>query len=671
LGIKQTNEYPPNVVAQRWMLASLFVVILPHVARLPWWISMFAFGMAGAHSVLLRHPGWRVPRLLLFAATLTGAAGVFLKYGTLLGRNAGVALLVVMVTLKLLEVRRLRDMLLVIFLNYFLVITNFLFTQTPLMALYMLVAAVMNTAALVVVTQSRPAPSTFLELRFAAVLVVQALPLMLVLFVFFPRVAGPIWGLPKDAYTGVTGLSERMRPGAISQLAQSDAPAFRVRFFGSAPPAAQRYWRGPVLWHTDGRTWTTRHTTALPSRGMPDIRNAGEAVRQSITLEGQGTRWLIGLDVPASVSRPATPTAGFEWLSKTPLRERIHYEVISYPDYRIPRLDPALRKEALQLPETLGMRIRTLVLGWRAHARTDQDVVRQALNYFHSEPFVYTLTPPRLGENPLEEFLFSSRRGFCEHYAAAFVILMRIAGIPARVVTGYQGGEYNPVGGYWLIRQSDAHAWAEVWLTNIGWKRVDPTAAVAPERVEYALAPEALPEGAPAQFTIGNDSLLYRGWRELRYALDALNNGWDLWVLSYGPELQGELLAALGFVQPSWRVLTVILGISVSVLLIGIAGWLLIRRPTPSDPVLRAYQGFCARVAHSGLRRRPDEGPLDFSRRIVAVRPELERQVDQITELFVRLRYGPPTDSSRCLAQLERLVRHFPRIRPSAPANSL
>jgi transglutaminase-like putative cysteine protease len=668
--MKQTNEYAPNAVAQRWTLASLFVVILPHVARLPWWISMFAFGMGGAHILLLRYPGWRVPRLLLFAATLTGASGVFLKYGTLLGRNAGVALLVVMATLKLLELRRLRDVLLVIFLNYFLVITNFLFVQTPLMALYMLFAAVINTAALAVVTQSRPAPSTILELRFAAVLVVQALPLMLVLFVFFPRVAGPIWGLPKDAFTGVTGLSESMRPGAISRLAQSDAPAFRVKFLGPTPPPAQRYWRGPVLWHTDGRTWTAHHPIVLPSRGMPDIRNEGEAVRQSITLEGQGTRWLIGLDVPVSVSQPAITTAGFEWLSKTPLHERIHYEVISYPDHRTSLLDPALRNEALQLPDTLGTRIRTLALGWRAQARNDQDVVRQALNYFHSEPFVYTLTPPRLGENPLEEFLFSSRRGFCEHYAAAFVILMRIAGIPARVVTGYQGGEYNPVGGYWLIRQSDAHAWAEIWLTDIGWKRVDPTAAVAPERVEYALASGALPEGAPARFTLANDNLFYRGWRQLRYALDALNNGWDLWVLSYGPELQGELLAALGFVQPSWRTLTMILVLSVSVLLIGIAGWLLMRRPVSSDPVLRAYQGFCARFARSGLCRRPDEGPLDFSRRIVAVHPELERQVGQITELFVHLRYGPPTDSSRALTQLERLIRHIPKIRGRTPARS-
>jgi transglutaminase-like putative cysteine protease len=453
-------EAPLTGHAQHWMLASLLLVVLPHAARLPWWISMFAFGMGAAHILLLQHPGWKLPRLLLLAATLAGAAGVYLKYGTLLGRNAGVALLVIMLTLKLLELHRLRDVLLIIFLNYFLVITNFLFTQTPLIALYMMAATVVNTAALGVATQARAAPRAMAELRFASALLIQALPVMLVLFVFFPRISGPIWGLPKDAYSGVTGLSDSMSPGAISQLAQSEAPAFRVSFYGTAPPPRQRYWRGPVLWHTDGRTWSTGRTAALLRPVTPDVRTEGDAVRQTITLEGQGSRWLIGLDVPIRVSVPAISTAGFQWFSKKTLHERTRYEVVSYPDYRSGPLDPQLREAALQLPDALGTRIRTLAHGWRNNARTDRDVVRQALDYFHNEPFVYTLTPPRLGVNPLDEFLFSTRRGFCEHYAAAFVVLMRSAGIPARVVTGYQGGEYNPVGDYWLVRQADAHAWA-------------------------------------------------------------------------------------------------------------------------------------------------------------------------------------------------------------------
>ena len=642
------------------MLASLLLVILPHVARLPWWISMFAFGMGAAHILLLRHPGWKVPRLLLFAVTLAGAAGVFLKYGTLLGSNAGVALLIVMLTLKLLELRRRRDVLLVVFLNYFLVITNFLFTQTPLIALYMLAAAVVNTAALGVATQARESLRTIPELRFASVLMVQALPVMLVLFVFFPRISGPIWGLPKDAYSGVTGLSDSMSPGAISQMAQSEAPAFRVRFSGPAPLPQQRYWRGPVLWHTDGRTWSTGRTTALLQSVRPDGEIEGAAVHQSITLESQGSRWLFGLDVPVRVSVPAISVAGFQWLSRRALHERTRYEVVSYPDYRTGSLDPRLRDAALQLPDTLGPRIRALAQGWRDNARTDRDVARQALDYFHNEPFIYTLTPPRLGANPMDEFLFFSRRGFCEHYAAAFVLLMRSAGIPARVVTGYQGGEYNPVGDYWLIRQADAHAWAEIWLKDKGWERIDPTAAVAPERIEHALDPGLLPSGAPVRFQLESDNLISRGWRQLRYSLDALSNSWDQWVLSYGPELQGEVLAALGLSRISWRDQILVLMLLVSALMLGIAAWLLMKQPVPHDRVLLAYRSFCARVERYGIRRHPGEGPQDFSKRIITARPELERQVNRITQLFIMLRYGRPEDPVGCLSHLERLVHRFP-----------
>lgn len=644
------------------MLASLLLVILPHAVRLPWWIAMFAFGMGVAHLLLLHHPGWRVPHALIFAATLAGATGVFLKYGTLLGRNAGVALLVVMLALKLLELRSTRDVLLMLFLNYFLVITNFLFTQTPLIALYMIGATVVNTAALAVATQVSPVRPAIVELRFAAVLLIQALPVMLVLFVFFPRITGPIWGLPKDAYSGVTGLSDSMSPGVISQLAQSGTPAFRVKFHGFEPPPQQRYWRGPVLWLTDGRTWSTGHTAELlRPAANPLMQTEGLAVHHSITLEAQNTRWLIGLDVPVAVSVPAINTAGSQWLSKRSLGERTRYEVVSYPRIRTGSLDPELRKAALQLPDAPSTRIQTLTQGWRDNARTDREVARLALEYFHNEPFVYTLTPPLLGENHLDEFLFSSRRGFCEHYADAFVMLMRTAGIPARVVTGYQGGEYNPVGDYWLIRQSDAHAWAEIWLPETGWERIDPTAAVAPERIEHALEPGVLPSGAPVRFETGEDGLLFQGWRRLRYSLDAVNAGWDQWILSYGPELQREILTAIGFSQPSWQNMSLMLALLVSALLLGIAGWLLIRKPVPSDPVQRAYRRFCVRVARLGIRRQPSEGPRDFSRRIVTTRPELERQVNRITEEFIVLRYGRPADSGRRLAQLQRLVHRFPR----------
>ncbi len=663
------NEYlrnsgtPLSARAQLWMLTSLTLVMLPHATRLPWWILLFVSGILAMRLLQLRSSGGKTPRLLVSAATLAGAAGVYLQYGTLLGKNAGVALLVVMLALKLLEQQRSRDVLLVIFLGYFLVITNFLFTQTPFIAIYMMLATLVITASLAVATQSRPIHRVTGELRFAATLMAQAVPLMLVLFVFFPRVTGPIWGLPKDAYSGVTGLSDSMSPGSISQLVQSGAPAFRVSFSGAVPPARERYWRGPVLWHTDGRTWSAGRTAALrrpvTNQGMQTV---GKAVHQTITLEGQDTRWLVGLDVPVEVSIPAVHTAGFQWLSKRTLRERTRYEVTSYLRLQTGKLDPGLREAALQLPDKLSKRIRALARSWRNGAATDSEVMQRALEYFHNEPFVYTLTPPLLGQDPLDEFLFSSRRGFCEHYAAAFVVLMRSAGIPARVVTGYQGGEYNPVGDYWLIRQSDAHAWAEIWLAGTGWKRVDPTAAVAPERIEHALDPGIQLSGAPVLFRANENSLLSRGWRRLRYSLDAINSNWDQWVLSYGPELQREVLTRFGFGQPSWKDMTLVLVILVSVLLTGIAGWMLVKTPSASDPVLLAYRMFCTRVARLGIQRQCGEGPLDFSRRIISARPDLAPQVRRITDLFIVLRYGwPTTDPGRHIARLRRLAHRFPR----------
>jgi transglutaminase-like putative cysteine protease len=654
---------PLNAQVQLWVFASLALVMLPHAARLPWWILVFAIVIAVWHFLPLRRGRQRASRLLVFAATLAGAVGVFLQYGTLLGKNAGVALLVVMLTLKLLELHRMRDVLLVIFLSYFLVITNFLFTQTLFIAIYMMLTTVVITASLAVATQSRTVHPVMRQLQFAATLMAQAAPLMLVLFVFFPRVTGPIWGLPKDAYSGLTGLSDRMSPGTISQLVQSEAPAFRVSFSGAAPPAGQRYWRGPVLWRTDGRNWSAGEATAmLPSVTDHTMQTVGESVHQSIALEGQGTRWLIGLDVPVEVSMPAIHKAGFQWLSKRRLYQRTRYEVISYPRLRTRTLDPRLREAALQLPDTLSRRVRALARGWRDSAGTDSEVVQLALDYFHNEPFVYTLTPPSLGKDPVDEFLFSSRQGFCEHYAAAFVILMRSAGIPARVVTGYLGGEYNPVGDYWLIRQSDAHAWAEVWLPGTGWQRFDPTAAVAPERIEYAIDPGIQLSGEPIRFHAGEVGLLSRGWRRLRYSLDAINSSWDRWVPSYGPELQREVLTRFGFKEPSWKDMTLVSGLLVGVLLGGMAGCMLVKRSVPSDPVLRAYRTFCARAVRLGIHRPCGEGPLDFSRRINSVRPDLAAQVNTITDLFIGLRYGcPMTDPGHHIARLQRLVRRFPR----------
>ena len=410
-----------------WLLLAALLVVLPHVPRLPLWVTLFAAGLGVMH-LLMQRAGQRMSRWLIIGLTLAGASGVFLSHHTLLGRDAGVTLLVVMVTLKLLESRQPRDAIVLVFLCYFLVITSFLYSQTPLLALYMFATAIVITATLTVITLGRRQHPLRNLLQDAAVLLGQALPIMLVLFVLFPRVIGPFWGLPKDAHAGITGLGDTMTPGNISKLTKSDELAFRVKFADevTTPSPAERYWRGPVLWHTDGRTWSAGSLVVLAG-GTHRLQMRGKGLHYAITLEPHSKRWLFGLDLPVFISEPATATADFQWLARQRVTSRIQYEAISYLQFDTGELPDELRTAALQLPDNITGRTRKLVEGWRRSAGSNSDVVRAALQHFNSQPFVYTLEPPRLGDNPVDEFLFSSRRGFCEHYAASFVTLMRLS----------------------------------------------------------------------------------------------------------------------------------------------------------------------------------------------------------------------------------------------------
>ena len=400
------------------------------------------------------------------------------------------------------------------------------------------------------------------------------------------------------------------------------------------------------------------HSPVLDDRLQP----AGDPVVQEITLEPHNKRWLLGLDRPFELSLRATHTVGSAWRSPQRITRRTRYTVTSYTESRTGNLNPILRKAALQLPDQLSPRLQELAQQWRNGA-TDREVIQQALEHFHNEPFVYTLSPPLLDADPMDEFLFETRRGFCEHYAAAFVLLMRSAGIPARVVTGYQGGEYNTVGEYWLVRQSDAHAWAEAWLPNSGWERVDPTAAVAPERIEHALDLGGAASGEPARFLLLEGGWLANGWRSLRYTLDSLNNSWNQWVLTYGPTRQRELLAALGIDDAGWKDMILGLLIAISVILAGVAGWMFLKNPRPSDPVLHAWNTFCQRLGRMGMPRKPSEGPRDYLRRVVAFRPELASEVNPIADLYITLRYRTPTDAAKLLSRLQHRVRQFKGVR--------
>lgn len=616
-----------------WLLLSLALATAPHLGRLPLWVGPICLVMGLWRLGILRSNAPLPRKWLLILIAFAATAGIFAHYHTLLGRDAGVALLVTMIALKLMEMKTLRDTMVVIFLSYFLVITHFFYSQSIPTALYLLLLVLLTTATMIGYSYplkhfpSRP------RLRLAGIMLLQAIPLMLVLFVFFPRV-GPLWGLPKDAYSGMSGLSDSMSPGAISQLIRSDAVAFRVRFDGPPPDSSQRYWRGPVLWDYDGRAWSTRNK---PPGGTIQFVPLGQPYRYTITLEPHDQRWLFALDLPSELPPGSSVSADFQILAPIPLHQRIRYSLTSYPAYRLgENLSEETRKRALHLPDG-NPGARQLAAQWHASLESPRAIAQQALKLFREEAFFYTLNPPLLGVQKVDDFVFGSRRGFCEHYASSFVFLMRAAGIPARVVTGYQGGEPNPMSDYMIVRQSDAHAWAEIWLDGDGWVRIDPTAAVSPSRIEMGIA-SALPaaELPPALMQLDAEWLM-----RMRLSLDLLNNNWNQWVLGYNQERQMRFLSSFHQGLGSWQNMALSMLGGLALMLLGIAFWMLWRTSRQTiDPALAAYQKFCAKLARRGIERAPGEGPLDFAAKASRARPKLARQIKFVTRLYIALRYG-------------------------------
>ena len=634
----ETAHWQLTIHRTVWLAVCLLLVLAPHAPRLPLWISA-VFVVLVAWRLYAVRSGRRIPhRYLLAAVCVAMLAAVYLSYGTLTGRNAGVALLAVLAGMKILETRTLRDAYAVLFLGFFLVITNFLSSQSIPAGLYMLGVVVVMTAALIAITVREPALTAPRQLRLAAGMLAQAAPIMLVAFVLFPRVSGPLWGLPKDAHSARTGLSDTMSPGNISRLSLSDAVAFRVRFDGEIPPKGKLYWRGPVLWATDGRTWRT-DSVSLRTKPVP-FESRGAPVDYVVTLEPHEQRWLFALDLPATIPSRSRMSSDLELRSLKPVRERQRYPVRSYTEYALPGISPGELEQALELPAAKHPKARALALGWRQTLGDPRAVVDRALEYFRAEPFFYTLTPPLLAGDAVDEFLFDTRRGFCEYYAGAFTVMMRAAGIPARVVTGYQGGEVNELGNFLTVRQRDAHAWAEVWLGPAeGWVRVDPTGAVAPERIELGMDAAIPPPIGPQVFNIQPNETVRRAWRNIRQSWDALNNAWNEWVLGYGPHRQRRLLDRFGIDASDAARLAMVLIACVAALLAGLALWLA-RHPATRDPAVRAYRRFQRKLARAGLTRATGEGPLDFAHRVVAARPDLAEPVEHITALYVELRYG-------------------------------
>ena len=628
-----------------WTLAALAVSLVPHVVFLPPWITV-AFCICGAWRYLVERRRRPLPSVWLRAGlALLCFLGVLATYQSISGVGPGSALLAIMASLKLLETRQRRDQFVLLFISIFLVMASLLREQY-LWSLPYLVAAMLLIATAWLRMSAADEETAWHSFRTGSRLLAYAAPLAIAMWIFFPRIATPFWAVPIDTSSGTSGLSDTRSPGDISSLSLSDAVAFRVRFDGAVPASRDLYWRGLVLNRYNGRTWSTGEPI-FGGRGNDGLAFLGDPVRYTIMLEPTRQRWVLALDMPYAWDLARTERVQNALLARIqPIDQRVAYEAISYPEYRSTGdMRTPFRSWNLALPDGSNPQTRELAVRMRAAAGSDEAYVQSVLTKFNTESFYYTLEPPPLGRNAVDRFLFDTRRGFCEHYASAFAVMMRTAGIPARVVVGYQGGELNPMGDYLIVRQSDAHAWTEVWIDGAGWRRVDPTAAVAPERIEIGLRAAMLDGFGEAWGMSAPSEWLHR----LQLTFDALNAKWNEWILGYGPENQNRFMEWLGMDDPDWRQMLLTL-IGVGAGLIVLISLLLMRRyrPPQRDRAVVLYRRFVRKL---GVTPEVGETPLHFAARAAAGSPVAADAIHEITALYVEARYGP--DDKAALRALE------------------
>lgn len=622
-----------------------------HASHLPWWL------VAGLALVLAlrwwqrRRHGARPPLLLKLPLLALLAVAVVFTYGTIFGQQPGSALAVGLLVLKLLESETPRDAKVGVSFACFGLMAALLFDQGLVATVVVALGLLPALAALRALEPAQPTTNLPRALLPGLALLAAAVPLALLAFALVPRLSSPLWGAANSPEAR-TGLSDRMSPGNFTELLTDDRPAMRVSFDGPAPAPELRYFRAYVMWLYDGRTW--EHADLRHANGQArsvETLEAGTTSRYEIDLEPTHRTILPALDVPLEAPADAQLSPDREVFSDKPVRESLHYTMRSALYYRLQANLPAgARQLALRLPQGFNPRTHALAKQWRArYGGDDQAIVRAALALFHDGGFRYTLAPAPLGRNAVDDFLFGTREGFCEHYASSFTVLMRTAGIPARVVTGYQGGYFNPLGNYLLVRQSDAHAWSEVWLEGRGWVRVDPTAAVRPERVSLGAAAAA------------GDQLGWAdtGWlASLRNRWDVVNHWWAQGVIGFDALRQRGLLTPFGIRDTGTAMLGMLLAIGTALFVAIGTGWALWRRERP-EPLRQALRRLEARLARAGITRRRSEGPQHYLRRAARALPAQRGELEQLMNRYLELRYAHDEPLPELLREFQRAVREF------------
>jgi protein-glutamine gamma-glutamyltransferase len=638
-----------------FLLSSIGLIVLPHVYHLN--LAVFGFFCL---LLIWRVIGiWKPERLptfpIIILLIVCGMTILYVQHRGFLGRDGGTSLFVIALGLKLMEIKTERDLYLINYLAFIVAASQFLYEQSILMAAYILFVCCVLLATLVFINSY--VAQRGVAIKKAAVIVAQAIPMAIVVFILFPRVEAPRWLLFNDEHQAKMGLSDSMESGSITDLGMSDELVFRVKFSRAIPPSKQRYWRGPVLTKTDGKKWTQTNDLSY-QKYLDKPTFSGTPYQYTLLMEPQEKNWVFALDMPADYPNPLRQNANYQLITSEDHDKRTEYKLTSYPTYNTGYITKTEYKDARQLPGTPSDNIKQLVAQLHGYDSVPDVFINKLLNHFRQEDFHYTLTPPLMEDNPIETFLFETRYGFCSHYASAFVYLMRVANIPARVVTGYQGGEFNEVGNFLEIKQADAHAWAEVWLDKRGWVRVDPTAAIAPERIEKNIDIARLVPGglisyaAPSEGTQAAFNML----KQARQLWSNIDYNWQRWVINYNNANQASFLSSFGIADFKTMIYWMMAFVTIITALLSL--FLLYQRPKPTDRTLIVYNRFLKKIAKAGLSKNTGEGARDFAERIKPKLPEQAKSIEEITTAFIEHRYGskPTEDGFR---QLERLIGLF------------
>lgn len=662
--------------ALMWILLSLTSVIVPHILRMPIWLTALCALCIGISILIFQgrisHPGSKIKTTIVFLV-LVAIVG---QYGRdLFSTDAIVGVLIVGVALKLLEMKKKRDVLMVIYLCYFTVLAEFIYSQAIPVAIYMSLCVVIITSALMSTTQTEEFQRPVRTLKLSSLVLLQSIPLMAFLFVLFPRI-GPLWSVPLQSAAGVTGLSDEMSPGDIGNLTRSGEVAFTVEFTDEVPDYNQLYWRGITLDSFDGMQWTRGRNSFSQFLGQnprqvtpwfENIQYLGDPVNYNVIMEPTQQTWIYTLMVPQIVDDRLMMRQDYQVETRRPISQRYRYDARAWLDHAVDlgmtdRNGFFMRN--IRLPDEGNALSRAFADELYAEAGSDIEYINAVLDHIRNEEFFYTLSPSLLGADKIDDFLFNTREGFCEHYASAFTFLMRAKGIPARVVLGYQGGEFNKYNGTLIVRQYDAHAWSEVWLEDRGWVRIDPTAAVAPGRIEYG-----------SQFTFQEDEnflegevfsmLKYRGAsaliNDLVLRMEMIDYAWNRFVLNYDQGMQFALFSRLFDTVSRKKILFTLIG--VIFFFIGTMAWFVLRKPAskPQYPANALYLKFCKFLADNGISRKPGETPAHYSHRVAALQPQWQGDVSAITRLYMELAFCNLSRDARTekLEQLRQAIRKF------------